>query len=39
MAPKKEYPIKVKITKIEKAKPSIDPREFEVMVNMEEDNL
>jgi len=28
MAPKKEYPIKVKISKIEKAKPRIDPREL-----------
>lgn len=39
MAPKKEYPVKVKITKIEKARPKIDPREFEVMLDMEEENL
>ena len=39
MAPKKEYSVKVKISKIEKGKPRIDPREFEVMVDMEEENL
>ena len=39
MAPKQEYPIKVKITKIEKARPSIDPREFELMVDLKEENL
>ena len=39
MAPKKEYLIKVRITQIEKAKPRIDLREFEVMVDKEEDNL
>ncbi|TFG25579.1 MAG: hypothetical protein EU529_00780 [Promethearchaeota archaeon] len=39
MSPKKEYPIKVKITKIEKAKPNIDPREFELMADMKEDTI
>ena len=39
MAPKKEYPVKLKISKIEKGRPRIDPREFEVMVDMEEENL
>lgn len=31
MAPKKEYPLRLKITKIERARPRIDPREFEMM--------
>jgi len=39
MSPKKEYPIKVKISKIEKAKPNIDPREFELMVDMKKDTI
>ena len=39
MAPKKEYPIKIKIEKIEKAKPTIDHSEFNLMVDLEEDNF
>ena len=39
MSSKKEYPIKVKINKIEKAKPNIDPREFELMADMKEDTI
>jgi hypothetical protein len=39
MNPKKEYPIKVRITHIEKARPRIDLNEFEVMGDKEEDNL
>ena len=39
MAPKREYPIKIKINKIEKAKPTIDPSEFELILDVEEDGV
>ena len=39
MAPIKEYPIKVKVIQTEKARPKIDPRDFEVLEDLEEENL
>jgi hypothetical protein len=39
MAPRNEYPIKVRITQIEKARPKIDLREFEAIEDVEENNL